>query len=391
MEAELHKKRADSKRDAKDYHTGFDDHLVPLKPLDLSKINDFDEMLKAQSLTAFGGRTVGEAVDTLFKMITDKDTFIVMTLSGAMTPAKMGLLVCDMIDRGLVQAVISTGALMTHGFVESSGRTHFKHNPKMSDSELYEKGYNRIYNVLEPEKNLDEIEEIVYQVLERLDHQETLTSRKFTRELGKWLIESTDGRGILKSAYSKNVPVYIPADTDSELGLDLYLYILRMVIEGKKPLNFNPILDLQHYAELINQQKKIGIFTIGGGVPRNWAQQIAPLLDLVQSRMPKDKAPKHIKGIQFSYGLRICPESVQWGGLSGCPYSEGVSWGKMDPRGSFAEIPIDATTVWPWILKATLQRLEKEGIKKIKKNFNLIQQLKETDRLMEKYNLDAHR
>lgn len=387
----MNKKHAGSKRDTKDYHTGFDDNLVPLEPLDLSKINNFDEMLKAQSLTAFGGRTAGEAVDTLSKMIIDKDAFIVMTLSGAMTPAKMGLLVCEMIDRGFVQAVISTGALMTHGFVESSGRSHFKHDSRMSDPELYERGYNRIYDVLEPEKNLDEVEKIVYRVLRKISSKTTLTSRILTHELGKWLAVNTDGRGILKSAYLENVPIYIPADTDSELGLDLYLYILRRVIEGKKPLNFNPMLDLQHYAELINQQKKIGIFTIGGGVPRNWAQQVAPLLELIQSRMPKGKAPKHIKGIQFSYGLRICPEPVQWGGLSGCPYSEGVSWGKMDAKGSFTEVPIDATVVWPWILKATIQRLEKEGIKKIKKDFNLNRQLKEVDRLMEKYNLDVRR
>ena len=112
-------------RDTHQYHTGFDDNLTPLEPLDLSKINDFDDMLRAQSLTAFGGRTVGEAVDTLFKMITDKDTFVVMTLSGAMTPAKMGLLICEMVERGFVHAIVSTGALMTHGFVESSGKKHF--------------------------------------------------------------------------------------------------------------------------------------------------------------------------------------------------------------------------------------------------------------------------
>src|SRR3990167_4258618 len=100
-------------RDVKNYHTGID--LVPLQPLDLSKINDFDDMLRAQSLTAFGGRTVGEAVDTLFKMASDKDAFVILTLSGAMTPAKMGLLVCDMIDKGYVHAVVSTGASITHG------------------------------------------------------------------------------------------------------------------------------------------------------------------------------------------------------------------------------------------------------------------------------------
>ena len=373
-------------RNAHQYHTGFDDNLTPLEPLDLSKINDFDDMLRAQSLTAFGGRTVGEAADTLFKMITDKDTFVVMTLSGAMTPAKMGLLVCEMIERGFIHAVVSTGALMTHGFVESSGRKHFKYNPAMSDSDLYEKGYNRIYDVIEPEKNLDEAEEIVHQVLEKFPPDQILTSRIITRELGQWLIENIKERGILKSARLMNVPVYIPADTDSELGLDVFIYVLRQAIEGKKPFRFNPLLDLQHYTELINQQKKIALFTIGGGVPRNWAQQVAPLLELIRGRMPKNKTPKHIHGIQFSYGLRICPEPVNWGGLSGCTYSEGVSWGKMKLDGNFSEVLQDATVVWPWILKATIQRLKKHGAK-IEKSFNISTQLNRVENLIKKYKL----
>jgi len=375
-------------RNPQKYHTGFDDNLTPLEPLDLLKINDFDDMLRAQSLTAFGGRTVGEAADTLFKMIMDKDAFVVMTLSGAMTPAKMGLLVCEMVERGFVHAIVSTGALMTHGFVESSGRSHFKYDPSMKDSDLYKKGYNRIYDVIEPEKNLDEAEEIVHQILKKLPRGQILTSRIITQELGQWLIKNAEGRGILKSARLMNIPVYIPAFTDSELGLDFYIYVLRQAIEGKRPFRFNPLLDLQHYAELINQQKKVGIITIGGGVPRNWAQQVAPLLELIQSRMPKDKAPKHIKGIQFSYGLRICPESVNWGGLSGCTYSEGISWGKMKLDGNFSEVLQDATVVWPWILKAVIQRLEKHGIKKIKKNFDIKKQLRKVVALARKHKLE---
>ena len=373
-------------RNPKHYHMGLEDNLVPLEPLDLSKINDFDDMLHAQSLTAFGGRTVGEAVDTLFKMVLDKDTFVVLTLSGAMTPAKMGLVICEMIERDFVHAIVSTGALMTHGFVESSGKAHFKHDIKMNDSELYQKGYNRIYDVIELEKNLDDVEEIVNEVLNGLDKNIILGSRVLTEKLGEWLTKNIKGRGILKSAYDRNVPVYIPADTDSELGLDVYIYMLRSVIEGKEPFKFNPILDLQHYAELINQQKKLAIITIGGGVPRNWAQQIAPLLELIQGRMPQGKAPKHIHGIRFSYGLRICPEPVNWGGLSGCPYSEGVSWGKMDPEGTFTEVLQDATVVWPWILKATMQRLEKHGAK-IEKNFDTQTQLDRVNDLMKMYKL----
>ncbi len=380
------------KREAKNYHTGVDDKLEPLRPLDINEANDFDDMLGAMSKTAFGGRKVGEGVETLYKMFSDKNAFVVLSLARAMTPAKMGLVICEMIDRGFVHAIVSTGALMTHGFVEASGLTHFKYDPKIDDVELFKAGYNRIYDTLELERNLDSIEGIIYKVLDTIDSKIILSSRFLTRELGKWLTQNTTGRGILKSAYLKNVPVYVPAFTDSELGLDVALYNRSRQSLGKRQFDFNPFIDLNHFAELINAQKKTAIITIGGGVPRNWSQQVGPYLELISGRMPKGLAPKHIKGNKYTYALRISPESVHWGGLSGSTYSEAVSWGKFVPKsmgGSHTEVLEDATVVWPMMLKAVIQRIEKHGIK-IKKNFDLEKQVKEVGKLMKRYKLDKN-
>lgn len=375
------------KRNPKHYRTGFDDNLKPRALIDLSKAKDIDDLLHQMSRSAFGAKQFGQATDVACNMFTDPNTFVVLTLSGAMTPAGMGLLICEMIDRGFVQAIVSTGALMTHGLVESSGRTHFQHNPVMDDLTLFKKGYNRIYDVVELEKNLDDAEAIVYKVLDQLPQNKNLSSRLILELLGRWLTKNTTGKGILKSAYQKNIPVYIPAFTDSELGLDVALYNRRRVIENKKPFQFNPFIDLEHFAELLNQQKRAGIFTIGGGVPRNWAQQVAPYLELIQNRMPKGKVPSHIKGIRYSYAVRICPDAVQWGGLSGCTYEEGKSWGKFDPDCQYAEVIADATMVWPLIIQAIIQRLRKKRITRVKKNFNIKSQLKKVDYLVEKYRL----
>ena len=92
------------------------------------------------SKTAFTGRQLGEAADVLEAMARDKDCFVVMTLAGAMTVAKQGLVIAELIDRGIVNAIVSTGALMAHGLVEATGRAHFRHNPELSDEELYEAG-----------------------------------------------------------------------------------------------------------------------------------------------------------------------------------------------------------------------------------------------------------
>ncbi|MFH0972078.1 MAG: deoxyhypusine synthase family protein [Candidatus Micrarchaeota archaeon] len=350
------------------YGTGFSDHLKPVVPLDLKKVNTVDDLVRGMKNTSFGGRSVGEAADVLEAMANDKDCFKVLTLSGAMTVGKMGLVICDMIDNGMVDAVISTGALVAHGFVESAGMTHFKHEWNMDDKELYYAGYDRVYDTIELEANLDDAEEIVKKVLEKFDHGAAVGSHDLNRGLGKFLHENYPGRGILKSAYEKHVPFFIPAFTDSEMGLDFSLYNKARKMLGKKTLQYDAFMDFDYYADLVHKSKKLGIFTIGGGVPRNWAQQVGPYLDLVYPRLMKAGVPKEKLGDKdsyfkrFHYAVRICPEPVHWGGLSGCTYSEGVSWGKFVPRdegGMWAEVLEDATVAWPLVVKAVLERMNK--------------------------------
>ena len=325
---------------------GVSDNLEALEPLDLSKINSFSEMADAMSKTALGGRQLGEAVDVLYEM---KDKYVVLTLSGIMTVAKMGLIICDLIDNGVVNAIVSTGALVTHGLIEGAGMQHFKYKRKMKDKELYYKGYNRIYDTIELESNFLEAGKITFEVFDTL--RSPTSSSEINRALGKYLSDKVKGRGILKSAYKKNVPVYIPAFSDSELGLDFALYNR----QSEKTLKFDPFFDLEHLVEQLVQKNELGIFTIGGGVPRNWAQQIGPYVDALQ-RMFKT----HNKFVRYKYGVRICPEPAHWGGLSGCTYSEGVSWGKFVPEdegGRYAEVICDATIALPIIAKALFERI----------------------------------
>jgi deoxyhypusine synthase len=280
-----------------------------------------------------------------------------MTLAGAMTVAKQGLVVTELIDRGIVNAIVSTGALMAHGLVEATGRAHFRHNPEVSDEELYEQGYNRVYDTLEPEQNLDDVEEVMSAVLEGWDHNEIMCSYKLNHAIGEYLAKHVRDRGILKSAYEKGVPVFVPAFSDSEIGLDTALNNRLRESTGRHKIRFDPFEDLEHFAATLLRQKKLGIFTIGGGVPRNWSQQFGPFCELRHRRLGENIALK-----RYHYGLRICPEPVYWGGLSGSPYSEAVSWGKFVPPsegGRFGEVFVDATVGLPMIVAAVFERLDK--------------------------------
>jgi deoxyhypusine synthase len=347
------------KRDAQNYGTGHDDGLEPLVPLDVGRLDSIDALVSAMANTAFGGRRLGEAADALDEMVSDEDCFRVVTISGAMTIAKQGLVLCEMIDRGWVHAVVATGALMTHGFVEGAGMLHFKHRQTMRDEELFRRGYNRVYDTIELEKNLDDAEALLDKVLSGIEPGTTLSSHALLARVGNMLEESDAGRAILRSAVNQDVPIYVPAFTDSELGLDFAIHNRQLVAKGKTPFPFDPFLDLEDFADRVRQHERLGIFTIGGGVPRNWAQQIAPYLEISADRLGTNEPVR-----RYRYAVRICPEPEHWGGLSGCSYTEGVSWGKFVPEsegGRHVELHADATIAWPIIVRAVIERTERRA------------------------------
>jgi len=342
-------------REQKQYGEGHEDELSPLVPLDLAALDGVDALVRAMSHTAFGGRRLGEAADVLEAMVRDEGCFRVLTVSGAMTIAKQGMVICEMIDRGWIHAVVSTGALMTHGLSEGAGLLHFKHRPSMRDEVLYEKGYNRVYDTIELEKNLDDVERILERALADLPDGTVLCSRTVCEQLGRQLALEGADRGVLRSAFSHGVPVYVPAFTDSELGLDVAIFNTLRRNAGRPPFAFDPFLDLEDFTGRVRQHEKLGIFTIGGGVPRNWAQQVGPYLEIQRARIG---VPEPVR--RYRYAVRICPEPEHWGGLSGCSYTEGVSWGKFVPEkegGRFAEVFADATIAWPLVVRAVMERL----------------------------------
>ncbi|HVB34705.1 MAG TPA: deoxyhypusine synthase family protein [Patescibacteria group bacterium] len=336
-------------------HDPIRDKLVATQPLDLGKIKTVDDLVRAMGRTAFTARQVGDAADVLEAMARDKDCFVVLTLSGAMTVAKMGLVIADLIDSGIVNAVVSTGALMAHGLVEAAGRSHFRYDPKMDDRELFLAGYNRVYDSIEPEVNLDYIESINDRIFEKWDAAEPVSSWRLLERIGDYLIQHAPGRGILKSARERGVAIYIPAFTDSELGIDLELHNRWRNKQGITPLQFDSYDDFRHFSNQLLKQNRMGILTVGGGVPRNWSQQFGVFTELL-IRHGYEKGDLK----RYRYGVRICPEPVHWGGLSGSTYSEAVSWGKFVPPeegGKLAEVYEDATVALPLVVGAVLERI----------------------------------
>jgi deoxyhypusine synthase len=188
-------------------------------------------------------------------------------------------------------------------------------------------------------------------VIRALDGSEPLGPTELNRLIGKHLAENYPGeRGILKSAYAHGVPVFVPAFVDSELGNDIYIHNIKRNAQGKKPILIDLERDSKELIELVTGAKRFGIFTIGGGVPRNNVQNVAPLIEIINERLDANLPPR-----RFTYGIRICPDRPHFGHLSGCTYSENESWRKAVKDGVYAEIQADATQVWPFLVKYVME------------------------------------
>jgi deoxyhypusine synthase len=173
----------------------------------------------------------------------------------------------------------------------------------MTDEEMYERRLNRIYTAIEPEDNLNGVQEVFSAVLDQnYQEGETLSASRINAMIGEYLERwlTKEERAILASAFRRHVPVYIPAFDDSEMGLDFAVYCMNRIRKGLPAISFNPFHDLMDFANRIKEKalsgNEFGIFTVGGGVPRNWAQQVAPFLDIISDRVAEEERRTYLSG-----------------------------------------------------------------------------------------------
>jgi deoxyhypusine synthase len=319
-----------------------------------NKITSARSLLR--ELARFGGpaASASHGFETFEQMINDPDCTVIATFSGIMTVSKMGGLIAQMIDQKMVQAVTSTGALICHGFVEGVGLKHFKYDPRFNDVEMAEQKLNRITDCVEPEENLDQVEEVLKQVLDKkISGKKAISPSQINFLIGEHMAKHyPKGSSILRSAYKANIPIFIPASVDSELGNDIYIDSKERESSKRMPIVVNHEIDSRKLVDLALQSKKLGIFSLGGGVPRNNVQNVAPLIEIMNERLGLNYPER-----MFSYGCRIDPTLPYFGNLSGCTYSEGGSWRKMDLKhGRFSEILADATMIFPFYMAAMRER-----------------------------------
>jgi deoxyhypusine synthase len=276
---------------------------------------DVSELIELYASAGYNARKLGEAAELFYKMIDDNAT-ICLTISGAMTPLGYGGLVKELIERGFVDWIISTGANIYH-------EEHFawdlpvrQGHYDVDDDILHNKDIVRIYNVfIRGEGTLHAQDRVLQEVFDSEQQDRPFTTAEFSHVLGKHTKKSKfPDRSFIAAAYDYDVPVYISTLKDSSLALDL----IPLRLEGKRFL-LDIIREITEQAAIVYNSHKSGALEIGGGVPKNTAQQTGPALDQILQ----------VNHGGLDYIIQLTDARPDTGGLSGATLQEGKSWGKV--------------------------------------------------------------
>jgi deoxyhypusine synthase len=250
----------------------------------------------------------------------EHDTTIGLTVAGALTPAGLGGCVIELMDRGLVDFIISTGANLYHDLHYALNFTLHRGSPFLNDVDLYEQGIIRIYDVLFPASVLLETDAYIRDFLVRSELAGPISTSEFHYRLGLDLLDRQPGceeHSVVARAALAGVPIYTSSPGDSSIGMNIAYHEL---MNGSS-LMIDPNRDVNEVCAIILAGKKNGCVILGGGSPKNFYLQGQPTLWEVYG-IPKGGN---------DYFIQITTDSVVWGGLSGATPAEAVSWGKVNP------------------------------------------------------------
>nr|MDO8110530.1 deoxyhypusine synthase family protein [Candidatus Sigynarchaeota archaeon] len=323
---------------------------------DPSAITDVANAVASLQCCGSQGKGLGTALEILVQMVKAPSCFRVLAMSGAMIPAGMEEIVCQLLDRSIINAIVTTGANITHSLINILGskegdQAHYLCTGDEKDEELWNKSMYRIYDTLVAGKQFAAAGKILYTML-RDEFPDTkrlaLTPSEMFGIIGKRLAK----RCMLKIAADHGVPVFCGATSDSELGINLMKF--REIHDFT--ILLDEVGDIGNFSSIISNHSDHGIIILGGGVPRNWAQQIFPyIFDLEDARGFQSRFRGYHYAVRFHTGV---PDD---GGCSGCTISENVSWGKYYEGTVHQSVWGDATITFPLVITALFQVLDKQS------------------------------
>jgi len=304
------------------------------------------DLIEQYAGAGFGAGHVGEAADLLAEMFAE-DVSVFFGLAGAMVPAGMRRVASDLLRDGHVDALVTTGATLTHDTIEAIGDKHHhgQAGGRDHDEQLREEEVDRIYDVYLPQEGFATFEShLLEEVFPPLEAEGTVSIERFTRELGRANAAVNEREGVIEdpglaaAAYDAGVPVYVPAVQDSVLGLQAWL---RSQVTD---FSLDALSDMGGLSDLAADADRAGAFVVGGGVPKNY---------VLQTMLVAPGA--------YDMAVQLTMDPPETGGLSGATLDEARSWGKLTPEARNVSVYADATVTLPLVVAGARDIAARDG------------------------------
>ncbi len=320
----------------------------PVNQPSIRELKSIGDYVHAFSNMSFQARALGEGAKILCEMVKAPNCLKTLTIAGAPVPGGLQGVIRDLIELKFVDVVVTTGSQIAHDMVEALGFSHHKGHHAMNDVELRDLRIDRMYDALLDETKLNEVDLVLNKLWEKLE-KGTFSTPELFKHVASYIGEKGlhKGQSFLVSAVKSGVPIFSPTIHDSEIGISLTTFNKK---NPKKRIIVDLLLDNEKYIEIFSDRryKKRGILILGGGVPRNWSQQVTPMIEFIKHgiEIVEDRE------IGYDYGVLVTTDQPQFGGLSGSTLDEAISWNKYAPQAKFATAHCDMTIALPLMVGA---------------------------------------
>jgi deoxyhypusine synthase len=316
-------------------------------------IKSFDstQLIGAMSKMSFTSRDTARAAHIYDMMLSEKDCAVILTLAGSTSAGGCMNLYADLVKNNMVDAIVATGAsIVDMDFFEALGFKHYQGSPNVDDTKLRDLYIDRIYDTYIDEEELQACDKTVGIIADTLEPR-PYSSREFIREMGKYLADGNAKKkdSLVQAAYEHDVPIFVPAFSDCSAGFGLVLH------QHKNPEKHVSIDSVKDFYELTKIKMSVptsGLLMVGGGVPKNFAQDTVICAEILGKEVPMHK-----------YAVQITVADVRDGACSSSTLKEAQSWGKVDTTYE-QMVYAEATTVLPLIASYAYHKGSWKGRKK---------------------------
>ncbi len=288
-----------------------------IQHIDVTAMPGIVPLVESMRAMAFSSRDLYRAADIYDRMLRDTQCAVILTLAGSLVSAGLKQIIVELIRNNMVDAIVSTGAnIVDQDFFEALGFNHYIGSQFMDDTVLRDLHIDRIYDTYIDEDELRICDDTTREIADSLPARPH-SSREFIAAMGRYLEKNAKTKNsIVLAAHQKGVPIFCPAFSDCSAGFGL---IVHQLARPDSHLTLDSAKDFRELTQIKLMNRETGIFMIGGGVPKNFTQDIVVAAEILQ-----DDAPMH------KYAIQITVADVRDGALSSSTLKEASSWGKVD-------------------------------------------------------------